>query len=506
MENRKAEVTVDPSLFSMVARTMYSSDPTIIVPRELLQNSVDACKRAGVIPEISMIIETHWSSTEGESWTSIVCEDNGCGMDQDELVDKFLKLGASSKRGDSQSTGKFGIAKAAIMSGKDWSVETNEIAVSFEDVREGNLVRDLPEPRVGTRVYVMLDRYCYSKQTIVRLIESSEVDIKLILTERSDTCYNIEHCGLLVNPQNEVVLVEDKLWKGTSIEKLPSNEADGYTFVRLNGLTQFELKGHCSERETNLLIDMFPSTADPGNDEYPFTMSRENLRGSSKDKIDSWVDECNRNPYTTDSLREDLTNQEKQNFIPGYSLRGKRSRLHGGTEEQDNDQDNIRDSKIVDALRKIKNYPYGTDAMKFIDENAISPIIRLDRYTVTDETFPRDSKIMQAWAMMLTYVVDNEIKFGVGLIGASLTTSQLDTSSGMYFFSINPGFVCFEKTPFGRALAMWGMASHEASHLHIQNHNESFTMAELMVQHESADDIYPIVAKVARILSGPEFF
>jgi HSP90 family molecular chaperone len=52
----KAVMSIDPRLVSLVGRKLYSSHPIPIVTRELLQNSVDACRRKGIEPDIKIEI------------------------------------------------------------------------------------------------------------------------------------------------------------------------------------------------------------------------------------------------------------------------------------------------------------------------------------------------------------------------------------------------------------------------------------------------------------------
>ena len=116
---------ISPEVIRMLGRKLYSSHPLPIVVRELLQNSIDACKRYDVTPQIDISIDI---DTE-DKMINVTCKDNGEGMTEDILLNKFLCLGESGKRDDKGGTGGFGIAKAAIMSNIFWSVHSHDMYI-----------------------------------------------------------------------------------------------------------------------------------------------------------------------------------------------------------------------------------------------------------------------------------------------------------------------------------------------------------------------------------------
>ncbi len=87
--------------------------------REALQNAVDA----GATRVTCTV-------TEREDGVQVVCEDNGGGMDEDTLINKFLVLGGTTKKGVSGSTGGFGKAKELlVLPWLTWEVHTRNLVV-----------------------------------------------------------------------------------------------------------------------------------------------------------------------------------------------------------------------------------------------------------------------------------------------------------------------------------------------------------------------------------------
>ena len=116
-------VKVDMIMLTKLLRQMYGQHPVVISVREMLQNAKDACLRAGVIPKISIEIQTNSDGT----W--VICKDNGCGMTKDIIDNAFMSIGNPHKELEDGAVGRFGIGiKVAINSQSEWYVRTNEFA------------------------------------------------------------------------------------------------------------------------------------------------------------------------------------------------------------------------------------------------------------------------------------------------------------------------------------------------------------------------------------------
>ncbi len=92
--------------------------------KEAVDNSLDACEMAGVLPEISVLIEKVGAgSSKNTDLIKIVVEDNGPGLEVDDLAKVFGEYLASSKFGRGQcSRGQQGIGISAATT---WAQLTN---------------------------------------------------------------------------------------------------------------------------------------------------------------------------------------------------------------------------------------------------------------------------------------------------------------------------------------------------------------------------------------------
>lgn len=116
--------------------------------REAIQNSVDAGAS-----EITCSVET---TDEG---VVVTCTDNGRGMDQDTLLNKFLRLGGTTKTGLAGSRGGFGKAKELLLfPWIAWRIETRDTEVVGSGIQWK--ARKIPERRGTTLRVVMAPDQC----------------------------------------------------------------------------------------------------------------------------------------------------------------------------------------------------------------------------------------------------------------------------------------------------------------------------------------------------------
>lgn len=110
--------------------------------RESLQNAIDA----GAKHVDLTIIE------DNDGTATVACDDDGPGMDRDVIVNKFLMLGGTGKKGMAGATGGFGKAKELlILPWLSWSIASRDVVVEGANTAyEGRYVA----ARVGTRLEV----------------------------------------------------------------------------------------------------------------------------------------------------------------------------------------------------------------------------------------------------------------------------------------------------------------------------------------------------------------
>lgn len=96
--------------------------------KEAVDNSLDACEEAGILPEITVEVrKTGAGSSKSADLIEIIVEDNGPGIDPDDLPKVFGEYLASSKFGRGQCTrGQQGIGISAAVT---WAQLTNASGV-----------------------------------------------------------------------------------------------------------------------------------------------------------------------------------------------------------------------------------------------------------------------------------------------------------------------------------------------------------------------------------------
>ena len=141
-----------PQVWQLLGPALYSESPLLAITlRELFQNARDACLAAGREPQILIGLKADACFTQGV----LFCDDNGIGMDEDTILDRFLVLGESKK--SAGSTGGFGIAKATILGACSWwELHTRDLFICYDHLEQGRPI-DHVQKRVGTRVILRYD-------------------------------------------------------------------------------------------------------------------------------------------------------------------------------------------------------------------------------------------------------------------------------------------------------------------------------------------------------------
>lgn len=287
----KAQISVDPRLIPTMGRSLYQGHPAIIGVRELLQNSWDACLQREIKPDIKISLE--YSGSYSKRSCKLVCQDNGIGMTDKQLVNDYLRLGSSGKKDSEYSTGGFGIANALVFSCDKWQVITKEWIAKPDDNHAVDITKNF-EYYDGTEVTLWFtsDRYESSMvEKILLMVAFSKVDVHLRIEHkytddegRANAVRFDDRCGferLEISDNETTQHIEELDWAKIHImdtASFPSGKSfAGYDVVRMNGLVQFT--EHPSyKRKTNLILDL-EGTVRPQSDRYPLSLSREKLIG-----------------------------------------------------------------------------------------------------------------------------------------------------------------------------------------------------------------------------------
>ena len=270
-----AEISIDPRLIKLLGRSMYDSHPLVLVVRETLQNSRDACLRRGIEPEIHITVKLL-----PDQKAIVICRDNGIGMTAEELIKYFLRLGGTGKEDDPQSVGGLGLAKAVIMGGDDWSIHTRNYRTSMQDIIDRHPIR-IVDFIDGTEVMTKIERKCYFSDLINAYLMAALSDVRVRFTvlkvhwsDEEEVLFD-QVVGTNADKWKRLETLDDEPgWDvlGSTSLAVPNlqglqgylgNEGDdtarvrGRIFVRLGGLVQFEVSfGKNPKRDSVLFIDL----------------------------------------------------------------------------------------------------------------------------------------------------------------------------------------------------------------------------------------------------------
>ena len=106
--------TTSKNVIELLIEPLYQQQEKLkVVTRELLQNALDACKMKGVSANIEITISEGDDKDSGKMFLKI--EDNGIGMNPQELRENFLTVGKSNKNNSNKGlVGKYGIGILSV--------------------------------------------------------------------------------------------------------------------------------------------------------------------------------------------------------------------------------------------------------------------------------------------------------------------------------------------------------------------------------------------------------
>lgn len=493
----QATTSIDPRLIGMLGRKLYSSNPLPILTRELLQNSEDACKRKGVDPRITITIaQLHGRGTE--TWV-VSCTDNGIGMTADEIVNDFLCLGGKKADGTGQ-TGGFGIAKAAIMGCEDWMVWSLDNYLDRNILENGKKI-EKRRMREGTRVTAIVeaDVYISTLEKALQMIYFSDTSVRVSVFSAGYPIISFQdsNAGLPAETKRRMLEENDMfdLWGTTELalsdeRKYAGLQKSGWTVIRLNGLVQY-IPDHRNEvRENNLVFDI-KTDADPEDDTYPFSMSREELideyftavqllrKAHDANVIESAV-----------SVREDQPSHETVSVIKGKLLSGGRSTRYTTRKSGSRGMGNKTTTKLTveEKINKIKS------------SSGLAQLL-ISQYERDPDTRVWHSKILLAWQDVLQVAAEDGEEFGIGITSSSFIGASRRHVDGVIYYVLSPERIMkneiSKQSPEAIVLFLWTLACHEVTHRYISDHNEWFTTTENNIQRDSSEVILRLLPKIA---------
>jgi hypothetical protein len=506
-----------------IGRDTYSGSPLLIVARELVQNARDAALRKGVDPHIALEIRVLREGS-GAIRFVLACEDNGVGMTPEDIVTKFLRIGAGkgslAKVALPEETGYFGMAKVALMSCEYWSCRTLDWLVSSRHVEEQREITRMPRRLEGTRICVGVDTvdkfWCVERalKDVLSYLITSEASVDLTVKEIDKTAGPLSARTVLqlktggLSQQNNMVLAHraDEAQPGFTVSilsdppVLPQFEMFEHAmggddllgvFVRLNGLTQHE--EWVSNGLTFLMIvDVVncPNSLPP--DRYPFNMSREALKGRFGGEIREVIKSFAKNPATT---KAQSANNFETSFevVDGILLQGV-SHLGMLTPSMPGHlqgKNCTRENALCLTPRTTKAENPTMVKVKLLFE-------KLSRSSLAGY----DWRVLMAWGEIVQLVEDQQAAFGIGLTGDKYTQASRIVYQGTTYYLLNLSSIKGPKTHLGKLLCMWHLALHEVTHSFMGVHDEYFTIREGELASACVDHFGKAIPRLLKVFEG----
>ena len=305
----RGSVTLGANALEILGTTTYSGNPLVVLTRELLQNSIDTCnERRGrdgdnYAPKISITIDKL-----EEHRARIICLDNGMGMSVEDILYKYLVIGAGSKA-NRDTVGKFGFAKMSTITNPEWRIDTRDLYLSNKTVNEDGTIEILRSNEFldGTRVTVLCRGSVYGHHLetalwMIYLSDTHGIPVEILVNAINspgkptvvfeDTWHGLDRylAGNFIKFSVDPECDQDdfRLTVTGAFEKIGMfTNTHGLNAVRLKGLVQF-MRSNSNERETNLILDVdVASDIAPTDERYPFSLSRESLRGNKYWQVDN---------------------------------------------------------------------------------------------------------------------------------------------------------------------------------------------------------------------------
>lgn len=494
--------------------------------REAVQNGVDAGASA---------MELGAQRNDDGTWT-VYAQDNGSGMTEETLINKFLVLGATTKIAAGGAAGGFGKAKELLLlPWITWRVHTRDIVVEGAGIDYN--VQSAPYLN-GTRLEIVMPADNH--------------------TDAPEAIAFIEKCDL---PQ-VAFTVNGKPYQAALQATRPVGEVPGkaqfyftpgegkqaYLYVRARGLFMFEryvgdIPGYLLAELTAPSIEILTANRDGFRDQTVAWEIDRLAERIAKDNMSALKGKRGLIRQKFSGTGKFRAKQMAANLLEqiGPTRDGKK------LDETDTTQvvrviDHFRRRDEEAAQPKVATLPSSTSAQAMLDQKFLGPthleaalkqlVWEPDFFIVNDiegflvpkkffpETMsPRVLKLAKTWVEMVRYVMmqlGSEEPFGVGWIfsadiGAAALTTASDRSEygvdyGENWIMLNPFRLMREGDiwhPTSDADLKWlyAAAIHECTHIAdgLSYHDESFAAALTRNMAKTADGFRKIRAIVAGI-------
>ena len=480
--------------------------------REAIQNSFDAG---------SSEIELGAVQNDDGTWT-VWCQDDGGGMDEDVLINKFLVLGGSTKKDAEGKAGGFGKAKELLLlPWLKWVVHSRSLVVSGA----GATYESSPGPHIGgTRVEVLMpaDQYTYSAPAESFLSKCSLSGVKFSIVSgtskatetkqiranfrpgkqieafpnRADVFYNkgVQGDARLLIRTKGLLMYDRYLWgetKGWVTVELTGKSTDLLTANR-DGLRDYELRRSLDDLAAKIAVDP-KSTVErsrstrkiwQGSGKFKAEKRQAEAVAQVADLVDTAVmadgGKIEIDAGALETMGKVFEDYRKESDRAAGAFGS--NLPSGGVVVQMMGNIQLRGQNHLQAA--LKQLAWDPD---FLIENEVEDYRVPKRFTPEGMT-PRILKLAKVWTELCRFVflqLGDASPFGVGWIFSDSALAACLPHGGSSWLMLNPFVDISDRDEIlspsndEHLKRIYASAIHEATHITngIDSHNESFAAA-----------------------------
>jgi len=334
----------NPRMWDVMGSSLYSKARPVVTVKELLQNAWDEHKEMGVKEPVRVAVDLRAPNPLGGSdGRSITVRDRGRGLLPEQIYTVLTDLGETGKGNVESAAGGFGLAKAApFAGGKHVTVRSvvatetgKKIMYTFEGTPQAlkNQAKGVPlnmevvDSKVPTGLEVttfydesvagfydagrwaknMAER-SPSVETPTKIVEVAGPDpdqMRAWLDETSEdpipttSWNNVKNMSRDFSPQPMPPLVDTIKTPGADVNiHYETDPVDEPTEVQLHmtnkgmyqGTNRMSYGGPQANVPRSIVADII-ATVEEGDDNYPFSANREQIKGEVNNAITQWIRE-----------------------------------------------------------------------------------------------------------------------------------------------------------------------------------------------------------------------
>ena len=302
-KTKVAELQADVHMiWQLQCKNLYNSKNLgALAVRECLQNSIDAIRKAVELNQIAAGEGKVEIVVDGDN---LIIQDNGCGMNLEDIHTKFLTLGGTTK-GDG-SVGGFGLAKSVILGcGEGFKVTTQDNEFSSDDIGKNSIHKcefiqgmKIEAYNVQAGNGKLISQVYEFNGSILDYVASSSIDdVTIYLNKKLVKPWFVPTDKTARLPY-EFNISTEMIPKDTDIKinVYKSNNSHSYLYVRLRGLTQYK-SYLCWNANCNIVLDI-DTDISPRDIDYPFSTNREGLKSQYQGIVEAIKDKVSQSPIS----------------------------------------------------------------------------------------------------------------------------------------------------------------------------------------------------------------